>query len=120
MTGHLDDGEKDQKSPIFSFSFGISSIFLMGDVNKDFTPHPIKLDSGDLMVMSGYSRNCYHGVPRVLSESFQYELFENYIKNAFPELYEDDETNKNLKFFENNLRHVANYLRENRINLNFR
>jgi alkylated DNA repair protein alkB family protein 1 len=70
MSGHLDDGEKDQKSPIFSFSFGISSIFLMGDVTKDFNPLPIKLDSGDLMVMSGYSRNCYHGVPRVLSGSF--------------------------------------------------
>lgn len=56
MTGHLDDGEEDQESPIFSFSFGAPCVFLMGDKTKDFEPIPIMLSSGDLMVMSGYSR----------------------------------------------------------------
>ena len=30
MIGHLDDGEEDQKNPIFSFNFGLSCVFLLG------------------------------------------------------------------------------------------
>ena len=46
MGGHLDDGEKDQKHPIFSYSFGLSCVFLMGGKTKDVKPWAIKLDSG--------------------------------------------------------------------------
>ncbi|KAL4512265.1 hypothetical protein ABPG72_005267 [Tetrahymena utriculariae] len=122
MSGHLDDGEKDQKSPIFSFTFGCSCIFLMGDRTKDFTPLPLRLDAGDLMVMSGYSRNCYHGVPRIFPGSFRKEEFEKYVRELYPHLYDNEEINKNkdLKFFENNYRHAINYLQDSRINLNFR
>ena len=49
MTGHLDDAEYDQVSPIYSFSFGLSCVFLMGSMNKDVRPMAIRLDSGDLM-----------------------------------------------------------------------
>jgi hypothetical protein len=30
MIGHLDDGEIDQKNPIFSYCYGLSCIFLLG------------------------------------------------------------------------------------------
>lgn len=70
MTGHLDDAELDQESPIYSFSFGLSSVFVIGGPTKDERPVAIKLDSGDLLVMSGHARRCYHGVPRVLVDSF--------------------------------------------------
>ena len=30
MTGHLDDAELDQESPIFSYSIGLSCVFLIG------------------------------------------------------------------------------------------
>lgn len=73
MTGHLDDAEIDQESPIYSFSFGLSCIFLMGGRTKEEEPTAIKLNSGDLLsnffpnlVMAGESRKCYHGVPRIL------------------------------------------------------
>jgi len=46
MGGHLDDGEKDQVSPIISFSIGLSCVFLIGGKTRDIKPHPIKLDSG--------------------------------------------------------------------------
>lgn len=49
MTGHLDDAEYDQVSPIYSFSFGLSCVFLMGGMNKDPKPLAVKLDSGDLL-----------------------------------------------------------------------
>lgn len=49
MTGHLDDAEIDQESPIYSFSFGLSCIFLMGGRTKEEEPTAIKLNSGDLL-----------------------------------------------------------------------
>ena len=77
MTGHLDDAEYDQVSPIYSFSFGLSCVFLMGAMNKDVKPLAVRLDSGDLLsnffvilVMSKNSRKCYHGVPRVIAGSY--------------------------------------------------
>ncbi len=73
MTGHLDDGEEDQVNPIFSFCFGLSCVFLIGHPTRAKKPHAIQLDAGDLLsncffnlVMSGYSRTCYHGVPRII------------------------------------------------------
>lgn len=53
MGGHLDDGEKDQKSPIFSYSFGLSCVFLMGGKTKDVKPWAIKLDSGLKFILNG-------------------------------------------------------------------
>jgi DNA alkylation damage repair protein AlkB len=61
MGGHLDDGEPDQLHPIVSFSFGLSCVFLIGGNTKDVDPIALKLDSGDVMIMSNQSRNCYHG-----------------------------------------------------------
>jgi len=71
MTGHLDDAEYDQVSPIYSFSFGLSCVFLMGAMNKDVKPLAVRLDSGDLLIMSKNSRKCYHGVPRVIAGSYK-------------------------------------------------
>ena len=48
MTGHLDDAEVDQHSPIYSFSLGLSCIFLIGDATKDTKPVALRLNSGDL------------------------------------------------------------------------
>ena len=56
MGGHLDDGEPDQENPILSFSLGLSCVFLIGGKTKEERPTAIKLDSGDLVVMSAYSR----------------------------------------------------------------
>ena len=61
MGGHLDDGEKDQIHPIISFSFGLSCVFLMGAPSRDVKPLPIKLNSGDVFIMSGFARTCLHG-----------------------------------------------------------
>ena len=71
MGCHLDDGEKDQTSPIISFNIGLSCIFLIGGVNKTEKPLAVLLESGDVCVMSGFSRKCYHGVPRIIKNSFE-------------------------------------------------
>lgn len=49
MTGHLDDAEVDQLSPIYSFSFGLDCIFLIGGRTKEQKPIAVRLQSGDLL-----------------------------------------------------------------------
>ena len=71
MGGHLDDGEPDQVHPIVSFSFGLSCVFLAGGRTKDTQPIALRLDSGDVMVMADEARRVFHGVPRVLQESYK-------------------------------------------------
>ena len=88
--------------------------------------------------MSGYSRTCYHGifliifliseffsgVPRILEDSFNYKPFEEYIKTNCAKSFEDISTNgkevSEKNEFINNEVHAINYLKENRLNLNFR
>ena len=71
MTGHLDDGEIDQVNPIFSFCYGLSCVFLIGFPERNKEPLAVQLEAGDLMIMSGFSRICYHGVPRIIEDSYK-------------------------------------------------
>ncbi|KAM3919494.1 nucleic acid dioxygenase ALKBH1 [Leptodactylus fuscus] len=63
---HVDESELDHSSPLLSFSFGQSSIFLLGGLSREIAPTPMMMHSGDIMVMSGASRLLYHAVPRIL------------------------------------------------------
>ena len=47
-------------------SFGQSAIFLLGGLKRDEAPTPMFMHSGDIMVMSGFSRLVNQAVPRVL------------------------------------------------------
>ena len=51
---------------LFYFSFGQSAIFLLGGLKRDEAPTAMFMHSGDIMVMSGFSRLLNHAVPRVL------------------------------------------------------
>jgi len=116
MGGHLDDGEKDQDSPIISFSIGCSCIFLMGGYTKDSEPIPLILETGDLFIMSGNSRKCFHGVPRIIENSFDNKQFlDVIIKDDIKSIkIQDDFT------FSNNDSHALYYLQNHRLNFNFR
>jgi alkylated DNA repair protein alkB family protein 1 len=112
MGGHLDDGEPDQTHPIVSLSFGLSCVFMIGGRSKDDPPKSILLESGDACVMSGHSRLCYHGVPRIIPGSFRpppLELVEFWLseRKASP-------AETNLQW------NAIRFLSENRINANFR
>ncbi|XP_009907679.2 nucleic acid dioxygenase ALKBH1 [Dryobates pubescens] len=63
---HVDESELDHSRPLLSFSFGQSSIFLLGGLKREEAPTAMFMHSGDIMVMSGLSRLLYHAVPRVL------------------------------------------------------
>ncbi|XP_063217889.1 nucleic acid dioxygenase ALKBH1 [Bacillus rossius redtenbacheri] len=66
LSGHTDHSEANREAPLLSFSFGQSAIFLLGGPTVDEKPSAILVESGDVVIMSGPSRLCYHGVPRIL------------------------------------------------------
>ncbi|GIM09571.1 hypothetical protein Vretimale_13395 [Volvox reticuliferus] len=66
LGGHLDDVERDMAQPIISVSLGCPAIFLMGGPTKEVSPSAILLRGGDVLVLAGEARCCYHGVPRIL------------------------------------------------------
>ena len=75
MCGHLDDAEHCMSEPIVSMSLGCSAIFLLGTRSKTDTPKALLLRSGDVVVMSGESRYCYHGIPAILPPGLDAQLF---------------------------------------------
>lgn len=67
MGGHRDDLELALDKPVISFSMGLPAIFLLGGDNKHVGPVlPILLRPGDVMMLGGDCRLCYHGMARVL------------------------------------------------------
>lgn len=68
LSPHTDHSEPYMEAPLLSFSFGQSAIFLMGGCTKATAPSAILLHSGDIVVMAGAARLCYHAVPRILMQ----------------------------------------------------
>lgn len=66
LSAHTDHSEPNRTAPLFSFSFGQTAIFLIGGRTKEMCPLAVYLRSGDVLIMSGESRLCYHAVPRVM------------------------------------------------------
>ena len=66
LGGHKDDAEEHDTMPIVSLSLGCDGVFLIGGKSKDQMPTAMMLHSGDVLVLSGEARQCYHGVPRIL------------------------------------------------------
>nr|QEG03076.1 alpha-ketoglutarate-dependent dioxygenase isoform X1 [Cymbidium ensifolium]QEG03080.1 alpha-ketoglutarate-dependent dioxygenase isoform X2 [Cymbidium ensifolium] len=71
LGGHLDDMEKDWSKPIVSISLGCKAIFLLGGKSKEDIPISMFLRSGDVVLMAGEARECFHGVPRIFAHSDQ-------------------------------------------------
>ncbi|KAG2439598.1 hypothetical protein HXX76_004950 [Chlamydomonas incerta] len=66
LGGHVDDVESDLAQPIVSVSLGCPALFLMGGPTKATRPSALLLRGGDVLVLAGQARRCYHGVPRIL------------------------------------------------------
>ncbi|KAK6139137.1 hypothetical protein DH2020_027120 [Rehmannia glutinosa] len=74
LGGHLDDMEKDWSKPIVSMSLGCKAIFLLGGKSREDTPIAMFLRSGDLILMAGEARECFHGVPRIFTDAENAEI----------------------------------------------
>mmetsp|Transcript_12554 Transcript_12554/g.25571 ORF Transcript_12554/g.25571 Transcript_12554/m.25571 type:complete len:337 (+) Transcript_12554:1-1011(+) len=104
MGGHVDDAELTLSYPIVSVSLGCSAVFLIGGKTKDIEPTAILVRSGDVVIMGGESRTCYHGVPRI-------------IKDTCPKLVEYLTSNQSQ---DPHASLLAKYLQSSRINMNIR
>jgi len=65
MGAHIDNDEQDAKAPVVSISLGDPAMFRMGGSERGGPTKGIKLFSGDVVVMAGESRFCYHSVSKV-------------------------------------------------------
>lgn len=103
LGGHLDDMEADWSKPIVSMSLGCKAIFLLGGKSREDTPTAMFLRSGDIVLMAGEARECFHGVPRIFTDKENAAIID--LEAHFS--HEDDAC-----FLE--------YIRTSRININIR
>jgi DNA oxidative demethylase len=64
---HRDEDEEDFSAPVVSISLGDTAVFRMGGPERGGKTESFKLSSGDVLVMGGEARLCYHGIDRVLT-----------------------------------------------------
>ena len=64
---HRDEDEEDFTAPVLSVSLGDTAVFRIGGPERGGKTQTIKLASGDVLVMGGAARLCYHGIDRVLT-----------------------------------------------------
>ncbi|XAR48179.1 DNA oxidative demethylase [Bertholletia excelsa] len=102
LGGHLDDMEADWSKPIVSMSLGCKAIFLLGGKSREDLPLAMFLRSGDIVLMAGEARECFHGVPRIFTE-------ENAEIDALEQQFSGQ---ADVNFLE--------YIRKSRININIR
>ncbi len=63
---HVDADEEDRDAPILSISLGCTAIFRIGGHRRGDPTVSFHLHDGDVLVMAGAARHCYHGVDRIL------------------------------------------------------
>lgn len=62
---HQDRDEKNLVAPVLSVSLGDTCLFRYGGVNRNDPTQSFRLESGDVLVLSGASRMLFHGVDRL-------------------------------------------------------
>lgn len=65
MGMHVDRDEKDLNAPVVSISLGDPAIYKIGGTSRGGSTQSLKLFSGDVVVLAGDARRCYHGVSKV-------------------------------------------------------
>jgi alkylated DNA repair protein (DNA oxidative demethylase) len=62
---HQDRDEAAFDAPVVSISLGDSCLFRFGGVNRNDPTRSVKLHSGDVALIGGASRLCFHGVDKI-------------------------------------------------------
>lgn len=62
---HQDREEEDLAAPVVSVSLGDSCLFRIGETRREGRTTSIRLNSGDVVVLGGEGRLCFHGVDRL-------------------------------------------------------
>ena len=62
---HVDADEEEMDAPILSISLGCDAAFRIGGPRRGDRTTTIRLRAGDVLIMGGLARRCYHGVDRI-------------------------------------------------------
>ncbi|XVF85266.1 hypothetical protein PTKIN_Ptkin17bG0104200 [Pterospermum kingtungense] len=74
LGGHIDYMEADWSKPILSMTVGCKSIFLLGGKSRQDAPLAMFLRIGDVVLMAGEARECFHGVPHIFTDDKNVEI----------------------------------------------
>lgn len=66
---HQDRDEQDLSAPVVSVSLGDSCLFRVGQTTRDGRTVSFRLNSGDVVMLGGEGRLCFHGVDRIYPAS---------------------------------------------------
>jgi alkylated DNA repair protein (DNA oxidative demethylase) len=66
---HQDRDEADLAAPVLSVSLGDTALFRLGGTRRGGPTRSLALASGDVVVLGGAARLCFHGVDRILPGS---------------------------------------------------
>lgn len=62
---HQDRDEADLSAPVLSISLGNTCLFRIGGLARADRTRSLKLESGDVFLLGGEGRLCFHGVDRI-------------------------------------------------------
>lgn len=62
---HRDQDEDAMDAPVLSVSLGDDALFRMGGPSRRDPTRSFRLRSGDVLVLGGAARHCFHGVDRI-------------------------------------------------------
>jgi len=62
---HQDRDEADLSAPVLSISLGNTCLFRIGGLSRTDRTKSLRLESGDLFILGGEGRLCFHGVDRI-------------------------------------------------------
>ncbi len=74
LGSHQDRDEEELAAPVISVSLGDTASFHIGGVARTDPKAPLRLGSGDVLVMGGASRLAHHGVDRILPDTSSIDL----------------------------------------------
>ena len=66
---HQDRTEEDFTAPVISISLGETCRFRAGECVREGRTASLKVESGDIIIMGGKSRLCFHGVDRIYPDT---------------------------------------------------
>jgi DNA oxidative demethylase len=66
---HQDRDEADFAAPVLSISLGDSCLFRIGGLQRREPTRPLRLNSGDVLVLGGAARLAFHGVDRIYPDT---------------------------------------------------
>jgi alkylated DNA repair protein (DNA oxidative demethylase) len=66
---HVDADEEADDAPVVSISLGDQALFRIGGASRRAPTATLRLSSGDVVVLAGAARRCFHGVDRIAPDS---------------------------------------------------